>query len=124
MSELKRILLVDDSELALDMARQALESAGFEVINANGLEELESLRKRPNFDLVLMDVQMPELFGDDVAAVMRHVDQIEAPIYLFSNLDAAELDDRAREANIDGYICKRDGLQSLVTRVRSILGGD
>ena len=119
----KRILIVDDSLLFLDLAREALGRAGFSVLVAQDFGQLGTLQQHGRIDLILMDVQMPELFGDDVAAVLREVRGVKAPIYLLSSLTADELAKRASEAEVEGYICKRDGIDALVERVTQILSG-
>jgi DNA-binding response OmpR family regulator len=121
--ERKRILIVDDSPLLLDLAREALERAGFTVLVTQDFGQLGSLQQHGRIDLILMDVQMPELFGDDVAAVLREVRGVKTPIYLLSSLTADELAKRASEADVEGYICKRDGIDALVERVTRILSG-
>jgi DNA-binding NarL/FixJ family response regulator len=68
-----------------------------------------------------MDVQMPELYGDDVAAVLRHVRGTRARIILFSNLPPEELSQRAAEAGLDGFITKQQGMDALVSQVRELL---
>src|SRR6187402_2776314 len=83
---MKRILLMDDSELFIELTRAALQAAGYEVVCASDLAQLADARKQAS-DLVLMDVQMPEAFGDDVALTLRHVYGITAPIYLLSSLE-------------------------------------
>jgi len=118
----KQILLVDDSVLVLDMVGAALMAAGFDVLTAENLRQLDQHRVKSRPDLVLMDVQMPEAFGDDVAMVLRAAREIDAPIYLLSTLDEAELKRRATEAEIDGYICKQIGVEAIIVRVRQILG--
>ncbi|HEX6838204.1 MAG TPA: response regulator [Polyangia bacterium] len=118
----KQILLVDDSTLVLDMMRAAFTEAGYAVVTAENLRELDRHRVTTRPDLVLMDVQMPEAFGDDVAMVLRAAREIEAPIYLLSTMDEAELRRRAADAEIDGYIRKQIGVESIVQRVRQILG--
>ena len=117
----KRILIVDDSELILEASRHALAEAGYEVETRVGIEDL-GMRGSDGFDLILMDVQMPELFGDDVASVMRHSRSVTTAIYLFSTLPEEELAQRAREAGVNGYISKSQGLESLVSDVKRILG--
>jgi hypothetical protein len=84
--ERKRILIVDDSPLLLDLAKEALERAGFTVLVTQDFRQLGSLQQHGRIDLILMDVQMPELFGDDVAAVLREVRGVKTPIYLLSSL--------------------------------------
>ena len=117
----KQILIVDDSPLVLDMMRAALDAAGYEVLIANDLTQLEEHRHRHRPDLVLMDVQMPEAFGDDVAMVLRAAREVDAPIYLLSTLDEAELRRRAADAEIDGFIPKQMGAAAIVLRVQEIL---
>ena len=119
----KQILIVDDSALVLDMMRAALDAAGYEVLIANDLTQLEEHRQRHRPDLVLMDVQMPEAFGDDVAMVLRAAREVDAPIYLLSTLDEAELARRAADAEIDGFIPKQMGAEAIVKRVQQIIGG-
>ena len=118
---MKRILLMDDSEIFLEVTCAALQQAGYHVTCANDLAQLAEARKNGPSDLVLMDVQMPEAFGDDVALTLRHVYGISAPIYLLSSLDEADLADRVEWARIDGFIPKQLGLDAIINRVRTII---
>jgi DNA-binding response OmpR family regulator len=121
VSERKRVLIVDDSPIVLSAAKHALVEAGFDVETRASVEEVGA-RGVEGIHLILMDVQMPELYGDDVASVLRHERQIATPIYLFSTLDEAELRQRAADARVDGYISKQAGTEHLVAEVRRILG--
>lgn len=118
---MKRILIIDDSPVILAAAKHVLVHAGYDVDTRTGVTEVGAMGAN-GFDLILMDVQMPELFGDDVAAVLRHERAVSTPIYLFSTLPAEELATRARDAGIDGYISKDTGMEHLVDEVRKILG--
>ena len=118
----KCVLLLDDSPLILEMVRDALESIGLEVHTAVNLSEMECALARGHLDLALIDVNMPEAFGDDVAAVLRHMRKLKLPIYLFSNLEDEELERRAGDAEIDGYISKRWGIDAVLASVTEILG--
>src|SRR5204863_7551186 len=69
-SMVKRILLVEDSPIIQAAAVHALTSAGYEVSARSTFDELLA-NGVDGYDLILMDVQMPELFGDDVAMVLR-----------------------------------------------------
>jgi two-component system OmpR family response regulator len=121
---MKRILLMDDSEIFLEVTSTALKAAGYQVTCANDLAQLAEARKSGPSDLVLMDVQMPEAFGDDIALTLRHVYGIEAPIYLLSSLEEADLADRVEWARIDGFISKQLGVEAIVSRVRTIVPTD
>jgi two-component system OmpR family response regulator len=117
----KRILVMDDSALVLEMTRFALERVGYAVSTARTLEELEAQRAQEPPDLLLIDVQMPEAYGDDVAMVLRAVRGVNVPILLFSCLDEAELARRAVEAEVDGYVPKRAGIGAVIERIRALL---
>lgn len=117
---MKRILIVDDSPIILAAAKHALVGAGYEVETRGSVEEVAA-RGADGFDLILMDVQMPELFGDDVAAVLVHERSVAGKVYLFSTLGDDELRERATSAKLDGFISKQHGLEHLIQEVKKIL---
>lgn len=118
---MKRILLMDDSAIFLEVMRVALEKEGYAVVCASTLGELDEVRNNAPCDLVLMDVQMPEAFGDDIAMTLRHAYGVQAPIHLLSSLDEGELAERVKWAEIDGFISKNRGMESVITAIRGIL---
>ena len=118
---LRKILVVDDSPMMLDMTRMALRRSGFEVVTAQDMAALAQAKKRGPFDLVLMDVQMPELLGDAVAKSLARGRDTQAPIFLMSSMEESELQQRCKNAGAAGYILKRDGMASLVRRVTEAL---
>src|SRR5688500_15260403 len=116
----KRVLLVEDSPIIQAAAVHALTTAGYEVSARSTFDELIA-QGLDGYDLILMDVQMPELYGDDVANVLRNERGITTPIYLFSSLDPTELAVRATAAGVDGWIAKGEGMSHMVDCVRKIL---
>jgi DNA-binding response OmpR family regulator len=118
----KSILLLDDSEIVRAAAADCLESAGYSVTAVSSISELEERGNPADADLILLDVEVQELFGDDVGMVLRKVRGITRPIWLYSSKPSAELAERVAEAGLDGFISKGDGLDVLVERVRQILG--
>jgi DNA-binding response OmpR family regulator len=117
----KAILVFDDSPFALALTRAALESAGFTVAIAADLSSFERQRVAFDPDLILVDVQMPEAFGDDVASTLRGWHGVQVPILLVSSLDQSELAGRAQRAQASGYVCKGAGMSELVRRCRELL---
>jgi DNA-binding response OmpR family regulator/Tfp pilus assembly protein PilZ len=120
-AERKSILVFDDSPFALALTRAALEAAGFTVAIAADLSSFESQRVAFDPDLILVDVQMPEAFGDDVASTLRGWHGVQVPILLVSSLEQSELERRAKRAQASGYICKGAGMSELVRRCRELL---
>jgi DNA-binding response OmpR family regulator len=116
----KMVLILDDSAVTLDLLRLALERAGFAVTTALNLASFErGAALAP--DLILVDVQMPEAYGDDVASTLRGARRVRVPILLISNLEETELQRRAAEADVDGWISKNAGVDEVVRRVTEIL---
>jgi DNA-binding response OmpR family regulator len=117
----KRILVIDDNPFALELTQSALEKAGFAVATALDLTAFEHARAAAAPDLILVDVQMPEAFGDDVAATLKGERGVRVPILLVSNVEERELARRAEEAEADGWVSKGAGLAELVRRVKELL---
>jgi DNA-binding response OmpR family regulator len=121
----KRILVIDDSELVLAMARDALQSAGYEVYTAtNGIEAnsyIFSTNNRP--DLIIIDIMMPLLDGNKKAKILKEKEHSrDIPIVFISSKSEEELAILVADAGADGYICKPFSSQSIVNSVKKILG--
>lgn len=123
MTANQRILVIDDSPLVVEAISDGLEEFGVEVEGVTDLSEIDQSQGLDRFGLILIDVQMPAMFGDDVALVMRQGRSVSTPIVLLSSLDEAELSVRAREAGADGYISKRRGVDGILTEIRAWLDG-
>lgn len=116
-----KVLVLDDSTLALAVTRAALENAGFSVVIAEDLGTFERERTSCEPDLILVDLQMPEAYGDDIAATLRGMKAVTVPVILFSSVEESELARRSAEAHASGYICKGAGMAELVRRCKEIL---
>jgi signal transduction histidine kinase/CheY-like chemotaxis protein len=121
-----RILLVEDQEINQVVARRTLEKAGAQVELANnGRQALEILAAR-DFDLVLMDCQMPEMDGFEATAAIR---QREAgsgrhtPIIAMTAHAMAEDRSRCLVAGMDDYLTKPIARASLLRAVSLWLSG-
>jgi DNA-binding response OmpR family regulator len=118
----KQVFLMDDSAFALDLLRTALLDDGFAVTCGRDLADLTRL-SGTKFDLVLMDVDMPEAFGDDVTSWLV-AEGLNTPVYLLSSIPANELARRAEDCGAHGFISKRDGIEAVVARVHAVLQVD
>lgn len=66
------VLLAEDEELMLEMERRILESAGYQVLTAgNGGEALARLNENRQIGLLVADIEMPEITGDDLARLLK-----------------------------------------------------
>lgn len=121
--EQKSVLILDDSEVVLEIARKFLQDAGFFVSTALTLDEFDRHKATREPDIILLDVQMPELAGDDLGRRLRSERGVTAPILLFSTLADEELRTRAAAAGLDGFVSKNAGLDVLVAEVQALLAG-
>jgi two-component system response regulator MprA len=121
MTATKTVFLMDDSEIIVSVVSASLAENGYRVRAATNLAELEASCASATPDLVVLDVQMPEAFGDDIGQVLKRVRRMTAPVLLFSSLDDAVLAERVEEAELDGYVCKSAGVEALVDRIKSML---
>jgi two-component system KDP operon response regulator KdpE len=117
----KSVLILDDSEVVLEIARKFLQDAGFFVSTALTLDEVDRHKATREPDIILLDVQMPELAGDDLGRKLRSERGVTAPILLFSTLEDDELRTRAAAAGLDGFVSKNAGLDVLVAEVQALL---
>lgn len=115
----RNILVVDDDPHIREVVLFALEKAGMKAAEvANGKEALESI-ERHNFDLVVLDINMPELDGLEVCKELRKTSDL--PILFLSSRD--EEIDRiiGLELGADDYLTKPFSPRELVARVKTIL---
>jgi two-component system, OmpR family, alkaline phosphatase synthesis response regulator PhoP len=119
----QRILIVDDSELVLVMARDALEEAGYEVFTAtNGIEANSYIFSANKPDLIILDVMLPMLDGNKKAKLLREKEfSREIPILLLSSKSEDELRRLTAEAGADGFIRKPFTSAGIVESVREYL---
>jgi CheY-like chemotaxis protein len=114
MAEKKKILLLDDSLIALELARAALAERGYEVALAANLIEFQAALDAFQPEIILTDLVMPDVSGKDIVRVLKqdfHTERI--PIVLFSSKGDAELAEIAEQAGADGYLSKSHGLERL-----------
>ena len=125
---IKRILLVDDEPDVVTVMKFTLETNGFEVITAyDGQEGLEKAKFTfPN--LIILDVLMPKLFGDDMAKILKE-DPIttKIPVLFLTNLPLSYLTGSDREgpqlqqdSKGNFYISKSCSEQDLLSAIRRI----
>jgi two-component system chemotaxis response regulator CheY len=120
----KRILVVDDANLVRRFYRDALERAGFEVDEAlNGVEALEKVLETA-YDLMVIDVNMPQMDGLTFLRVLRRQTTAVSslPALVVSTEAAAQDAAAARAAGANFYLVKPVGQEQLVEHVSIMCG--
>ena len=117
-----RVLLVEDNDLNMECARFTLEQVGMEVTSAwNGQEAVDAFAQSDpgQFDLILMDVMMPELDGIRATAKLREGSNVPIILLTAKSEDSDKLMGFACGA--DDYVTKPFNILELKARVRALL---
>ena len=119
---MSRILIVDDEPDMIGLVKRILTSAGYEVDSApNGKVCLKKLQAS-NFDLVLLDIMMPEMNGWDVLLRLRKLSITQPRVVFFSVKDDAEYQAKSEHrSKYSSYIGKPFAKQDLLDSVESAL---
>jgi two-component system chemotaxis sensor kinase CheA len=106
----RHLLFVDDSAFFRNMLTPVLRAAGYDVTTAaSGEDALAMLKAGRKFDLVVSDIEMPEMSGFDLAeAVRADENHSKVPIIALSSLSTPSAIERGRQAGFDDYIAKFD----------------
>jgi DNA-binding response OmpR family regulator len=113
------VLLIDDSSVALAAIAAALKSIC--RVTARSDPARVEWTALDAVDLILLDVHLPDFYGDDAVEYLREVKQVSAPIVLLSSLAEAELRVRAGRVCADGYLSKDIGAEAIAAHVHKLL---
>ena len=123
----RRILLVEDNELNLEIAQTILEDAGFTIDTANnGLTAVEMVEQSASrqYDLILMDIQMPLMNGYEAARQIRTLKNPEiaaVPIVAMTANAFEEDREKSYQAGMNGHLTKPVSVEKLMDTIRKIV---
>jgi CheY-like chemotaxis protein len=122
----RRLLLVDDDELNAALASRLMTAIGFEVVTAaNGSLAVEAVEHQ-DFDIVLMDCQMPAMDGYDATRAIRRLEtgtpKGRTPVVAVTAYALAGDRERCLAAGMDDFIAKPYSLDELRPKLRRWLG--
>ncbi len=104
-----RILLAEDNDVNRKLTINILKHLGHEVCVAGNGREAVDLFKKNDFDVILMDILMPEMTGEEAAREIRLIEKNTAtkiPIIAVTTYSRKESRERYFQAGIDDYLCK------------------
>ena len=124
----KRILLVEDNELNQEIAKTILEDAGFTVETANnGVTAVEMMEQAVlgQYNLILMDIQMPMMNGYEAAKkirAMKNPDIASIPIVAMTANAFEEDKEKSYAAGMNGHLTKPVSVEKLMEMIRKMIG--
>ncbi len=118
---MSRILLVEDDTMIASGILYALETEGYETNHTTGIKDARSLIQHYNFDLAIIDMQLPDGTGFDVSEIFKN--NATSVIFL-TVVDDENTIVRAFDEGAQDYIVKPFRIRELLARVRRILSAN
>jgi two-component system, chemotaxis family, chemotaxis protein CheY len=125
----KKVILVDDSKTILATAQMALEdlvgSGGVELVTyLNPAELLDALLGgSENFDMLISDINMPQMNGLDLAASLKADERFKnKPILILTTESSPAMKERGKEIGVTGWMVKPFSDDKLIKAVKMVLG--
>ena len=119
----KTVLIVEDNELNMKLFHDLLEAHGYRTLQSrNGFDAMEIARAdRP--DLILMDIQLPEVSGLEVTKWLKEDDDLKSiPVIAVTAFAMKGDEERIRQGGCEAYISKPISVTRFLETVRSYLG--
>ena len=119
----KTVMIVEDNELNMKLFRDLIEASGYETVRTrNGLEALDLARQhRP--DLILMDIQLPEVSGLEVTKWLKDDPDLKAiPVVAVTAFAMKGDEERIREGGCEAYLSKPISVGKFIETIRNFLG--
>ena len=120
MATKQRILLVEDEEHLLEAIKLNLELEGYKVTTANDGKKALKVFKEERFNLIILDVMLPEIDGFQVAETIR-LENTEVPIMFLTAKNTSEDKVTGLKKGADDYLVKPFNLEELILRVNNLV---
>ena len=118
-----KIAIIEDDQVIKQMYRMKFEAAGFDVATASDGEAGVAIVKKFHPDLILLDLQMPNMNGVEALSLIRALpSHKQTPVIVLTNLGEEEAPDGLRKLGVHSYIVKADFTpRQVVERVKHAL---
>jgi two-component system, cell cycle response regulator DivK len=120
---IKTVLIVEDNELNMKLFHDLLDAHGYRTLQTrNGMDALKLARERRP-DLILMDIQLPEVSGLEVTKWLKEDDELRhIPVVAVTAFAMKGDEERIRQGGCEAYISKPISVGTLIDTVRRFIG--
>ena len=116
-----RVLVIDDSEIASEVACAVLKNDGFDVRAVRSADEFGEVLEAWLPDIVLADVNMPGVSGPDLCRWIKvRVETQSVPVVLYSDMAESRLRSLAEDAGADAYVTKANGIEHVSEKLTQL----
>lgn len=118
------IAIIEDDPVINQMYRMKFEASGFTVHTASDGQSGVDLVKKTNPDIILLDIQMPHMHGDEALAKIRALTTHKTtPVIILTNVGKEEAPHALKKLGVSSYIVKAELTPSqVVAKVQALLG--
>ena len=120
-----KILIIDDSQSTRMKLRTFLETCNHVCVEAgNGFEALERLKENQDYDLIICDVNMPEMDGLTMLGKVAENDTFnKIPIFMLTTESNADMKEKGKAVGVKAWVTKPFVPEKLLGAVKKVLGG-
>lgn len=122
----KKILVIDDEELIIRSLTKLLEKNGYTVFVAKNGQDALAMVEEENFDLIIADIRMPGMNGvETIQSINESLEKQnikKAPVIFITGYADEKIEKKAEEFTPVAYIYKPFDIQTLVDKVKDVLG--
>ena len=117
-----KLLVVDDSNSIRDMVCFTLKSAGYETVEANDGQQGLNKAKMGSFDLVISDVNMPNMDGITLCSELRKLPSFKfTPILMLTTESSGDMKQRGKAAGATGWLVKPFNPEKLIATIKRVV---
>lgn len=118
----KTILIVEDNELNMKLFNDLLQAHGYHTLQAKDGRVVVDLTREARPDLILMDIQLPEISGLEIAKMLKADDELRSiPVVAVTAFAMKGDEQKIRNGGCDGYIAKPISVASFLQTVSRFL---
>lgn len=119
----KTVLIVEDNELNMKLFRDLIEASGYETVQTRSGTEALDLARAHQPDLILMDIQLPEVSGLDVTKQLKEdPDLHRIPVIAVTAFAMKGDEERIRQGGCEAYISKPISVPKFIETIKTYLG--
>jgi two-component system cell cycle response regulator DivK len=119
----KTVLIVEDNELNMKLFNDLLEARGYRVLQTNSGHAVLALARTHRPDLILMDIQLPEISGLDVIEWLKDDTDLKSiPVIAITAFAMKGDEERIRGRGCDGYLSKPISIPRFLETVQQFAG--
>lgn len=116
------VLIIDDSELILQMLDMICQGAGYRTVTCDSFDQVDDVVANETPVVVVSDLNLPGLGERDPVAALRAITQLEAvPVIIVSGMDSDELDEIAERIGASAAISKDGGMPVVQSELPKLL---